>query len=124
MSSLVALIGFLVFVIGLAVVISPAALREILHRFLESRWLFWVSGGRILVGGILVVAASSTGFPGFVRALGVVLIAAGVTIPLLGEERVDRIAEWWLRRSDSMLRGWGALAAILGAAVAWAGLSG
>jgi hypothetical protein len=122
MSSLVALIGFLILVLGLAVAVLPAALREILHRFLESRWLYWVSGVRVLVGAILVIAASSTAFPGFVRALGVIFIVAGVSIPLLGEERVDRIAEWWLRQSDWMLRAWGVLASVLGALVAWAGL--
>ena len=124
MLSLVVLIGFLMLVIGVAVVVSPAVLRGMLHQFLEARWVYWVSGARVLLGSILVVAASSTGFPGFVRALGVILIAAGVTIPLLGEELVNGIAEWWLRQSDGMLRGWGTLAAVLGAVVGWAGLSG
>ena len=109
-------------VIGLAVVISTAAFRLFLRRFLESRWLYWASGVRVLVGSILVIAASSTGFPGFVRALGVILVAAGVSIPLLGEERVARMAEWWLQQSDLVLRGWGVVAAVLGAVVAVAGL--
>jgi len=73
---------------------------------MEFRWLYSVSGIRVLVGSILVVAASSTGFPGFVRAFGVTLIVAGISIPLLGEERVDRMAEWWLRQLDWMLRAW------------------
>jgi hypothetical protein len=75
----------------------------------------------VLVGGILVVAAPATRLPAFVRGLGVLLIAAGVSIPLLGEARVDRMAAWWLRQTDGMLRAWGALAAILGAVVAWSG---
>jgi hypothetical protein len=122
MLHLVALIGFLILAIGFSVIASPAILRGILHRFLESRWLYWVSGLRVLVGGILVIAASATRMPGFVRAFGVLLIAAGVSIPLLGEQRVDRMAEWWLRQSDGMLRGWGLLAAILGTLVLWAAL--
>jgi hypothetical protein len=122
MSSLVALIGLLILMIGLAVVISPATFRVVLRRFLEGRWLYWASGVRVLVGTVLVLAASSTGFPGLVRALGVILIAAGVSIPLLGEERVDRMAGCWLRRSDWIVRGWGALASVLGALLAWAGL--
>lgn len=122
MTNLVALIGFLVLVLGLAVIVSPAAFRRALHRFREHRWLYWASAFRLLAGGILVVAASSTAFPGFVRALGVIFIAAGVSIPFLGKERAFRIAEWWLRQPDEMLRGWGILAAVLGALLAWAGL--
>ncbi len=122
MSSLVALIGFLILGIGLAVIVSPTVLRGILHRFLEHRWVYWVSGVRVLVGGVLVLAAPATRMSGFIRAVGVLLIAAGVSIPLLGEERVDRMAEWWLGQSDVMLRAWGEVAAVVGAVVALAGL--
>ncbi|MBS1214963.1 MAG: hypothetical protein H6R26_3580 [Proteobacteria bacterium] len=121
MSSLVVLIGVLLLGIGLGVMLSPAVLRSLLHQFLEFRWVHWISGLRVLVGGILVVAAPATRLPAFVRGLGVLLIAAGVSIPLLGEARVDRMAAWWLRQTDGMLRAWGALAAILGAVVAWSG---
>ena len=122
MSALVALIGVLFLGVGLAVLASPAVLRGLLHRFLEARWLYWVSGLRVLVGGVLVIAAPATRLPAFVRGLGVVFIVAGVSIPLLGEARVDQMAQWWVRQSDGVLRAWGALAAVLGAVVAWAGL--
>ena len=70
----------------------------------------------------MVIAAPATRIPGFVLGFGVLLIAAGVSIPLLGEERVDQMAEWWLRQSDPTLRVWGMLAAVLGVVVAWAGI--
>ena len=122
MSSLVVPIGVLLLGVGLAVMLSPVALRGLLHQFLEFRWVYWVSGLRVLVGGILVATAPATRLPTFVRGLGVVLIAAGASIPLLGEAHVDRMAAWWLRQTDGMLRAWGTLAAILGAVIAWAGL--
>lgn len=122
MSSLVVLIGFLILGIGLAVGLSPGVLRGLLHQFLEFRWVYWVSGVRVLAGGILIVAAPATRLPGFVQGLGALLIAAGVSIPLLGEERVNQMAAWWLRQSDQMLRTWGALAVVLGASLAWTGL--
>jgi ABC-type xylose transport system permease subunit len=58
--------------------------------------------------------------PGFITGLGVLLIAAGITLPLLGEERVDRMASWWFRQSDMMVGVWGTVVAILGAVVIWA----
>lgn len=122
MSSLVVLIGLLILGIGLAVSLAPAVLRGLLHQFLEFRWVYWVSGLRVLVGGILVAAAPATRLPGLVLGLGALLIAAGVSIPLLGEGRVNQMAEWWIRQSDQMLRTWGALAVVLGASLAWTGL--
>lgn len=122
MSSLVVLIGLLILGIGLAVSLSPGVLRTLLHQLLEFRWVYWVSGVRVLVGGLLIAAAPATRVPGFVLGLGALLIAAGVSIPLLGEGRVNQMAEWWLRQSDQTLRTWGALAVALGAGLAWTGL--
>ncbi|MCG6985380.1 MAG: hypothetical protein LJE61_09315 [Thiocapsa sp.] len=122
MSSLVALMGFLMLAIGLAVLVSPAVLRDLLHGFLEFRWVYWVSGLRVLAGAALVVAAPATKLPDFILLFGVLMLAAGTSIPFLGKARVDGMAEGWLRQSEAMLRAWGALAAVLGAVVAWAGL--
>jgi hypothetical protein len=120
MASLVALVGFLILPPGAAVMVSPAVLRSLVHQFLEFRWIYVISGLRILAGGLLVVAASATRLPGLVRGLGMLLIIVGVSVPLLGEARVDRMAVWWLRQSDERLRGWGALTTILGAVLMWA----
>jgi hypothetical protein len=104
------------------VIVSPAVLRDLLHRFLEYRWAYWVSGLRVLAGAVLVIAAPTTKPPDVILLLGVLLLAAGTSIPFLGKARVDRMAEWRLRQPNGLLRGWGTLAASLGAVVAWAGL--
>ena len=117
MSALVALIGSFILCVGIAVALSPATLRKLIHQAIEYRWLYWVSGLRVLMGGILVVAATETRMPGFITGLGVFLVAAGIALPLLGEERVDRMAAWWLRQSNGMVRTGGSLIAVLGAVV-------
>jgi hypothetical protein len=119
-SPLVAVVGLLMLGIGLAVLVSPAVLRDLLHRFLEYRWVYWVSGLRVLAGAVLVIAAPTTKLPDFILLLGVLLLAAGTSLPFLGKERVDRMAEWWLRLPNGLLRLWGTLATALGGVVAWA----
>lgn len=106
--------------IGLAVLVSPAVLRDLLHRFLEYRWVYWVSGLRVLAGAALIIAAPATRLPDFILLFGVLLLAAGTSLPFLGKARVDRMAEWWLRLPNGLLRVWGALATALGGVVAWA----
>ncbi|MGA7979697.1 MAG: hypothetical protein WCA32_05655 [Chromatiaceae bacterium] len=122
MSSLVVLIGILILGVGLSVAALPGTLRTILRPFLEPRWLYWVSGLRVLVGGVLVIAAPVTRLPGFVLGLGVLLVLAGGSIPLLGEARVHRMVEWWRRQPDWMLRAWGTVGVLIGAILASAGL--
>jgi hypothetical protein len=120
MSSLIVLIGLVLLGLGLAVSAAPVMLRALLQPLLESRWLYWVSGLRVLVGGVLVVAAPATRLPGFVLGLGVLLMLAGASGPFLGEARVHAMADWWRAQSGSALRTWGALVGLFGAILIWA----
>jgi hypothetical protein len=75
---------------------------------------------RVLVGVIFVLAAAETRFPTFIWVLGIVTILAGLALPIIGAERIQWMGRWGLRRSDSMVRLWGAVAGAFGAFVAWA----
>jgi membrane protein HdeD len=122
MSSLVVLIGGLLLGLGLAVSVTPAVLRRFLQPFLEPRWRYWMSGLRVLLGGVLVAAAPATRLRGFVLGLGVLLMLAGASVPFLGEGRTRAMADWWGAQSDSALRTWGALAGLVGAILIWTGV--
>ena len=45
---------------------------------------------------------------------------AGVSLPILGIQRVLRMTEWWGQQPDGTLRGWALLAVLLGALLMWA----
>ncbi len=123
MSVLVLLIGFLVLCIGIIALLSPTSVRPLVIRAIEERWLYWISGIRVLIGGVLVLASSATRMPGFILAIGVLFIVAGVSAPLIGEERVARLADWWCRQSNMVISVWGAVTAALGAVIMLASLS-
>jgi len=115
------LIGLVFLLLGLAVLARPERLRNWLHRFLQASWLPMLSLLRILVGGVLIIWSGETNAPALMMALGLLLLLAGVLLPLLGEARVEAMAQWWLRRDDRWMRGWGAAVALIGAVIAWAG---
>ena len=116
----VTLIGLLFLAIGVSIAASPAILRKIIRQSIEYRWLWWIGGIRVLIGGILVFGATDTRIPGFILGLGILLVVAGVALPFLPEDKVDRMGAWWLSQTDVLLRGLGVLAAVLGAVVIWA----
>ena len=122
MSALVLLIGFLILSIGIIALMSPASVRPLVHRAIDERWVYPISGIRVFMGGILVLAASATRMPGFILAIGVFLILAGVSGPLMGEERIGRLAEWWCSQSNMVISVWGAVTASLGAVIMLASL--
>jgi uncharacterized membrane protein len=115
------LIGLVFVLLGLAVLARPQRLRDWLHRFLRASWLPMLSLLRIVIGGVLVIWSGETQAPEPVMALGLLVVIAGVLLPVLGEARVEAMAQWWLKRSDRWMQGWGVAVILIGGFLAWAG---
>ena len=115
------LIGLVFVLLGLAVLARPKRLRDWLHRFLRASWLPMLSLLRIVIGGVLVIWSGETQAPEPVMALGLLMVIAGVLLPVLGEARVEAMAQWWLKRSDRWMQGWGVAVILIGGLLAWAG---
>ena len=122
MWAIVVIIGLIILGVGITVLIRPEVLRKMLKIFLARHWWSFVTMIRVLVGVLLMLAASGSRAPTFIIAVGILFILSGVTVPLMGTPRIERLAGWWLERSNTMLRLWGLLAAVIGAAIVWAGL--
>lgn len=119
MSILLLVLGGVLLALGLAALVEPRFLRAALERFLARDALYVASGVRVLAGLVLIVGAHTTRAPIFVALFGLGLASAGMTIPLMGEERIERFSVWWLTRSNASLRLWGLVTGALGAGVIW-----
>lgn len=122
MTLVVVLVGALIALIGLAVVIAPVTLKKVLWRLIESDRFYLIAIARIVIGVLFLLAARETGSHLFISIVGVFLILAGLLIPVLGRTRTRAVAEWWLKKSDGILRLWGLMALLLGAALIGAGV--
>lgn len=121
MALIVALAGFIMLGIGLTILFSPARMRWAIHSVVTRRTLPVFSIIRIGFGIVFVLAAPSTRLPVFVWAFGLLLILAGVSLPILGIERPRMWSDEWLNKPDGVIRGWSVLAVLLGALLIWAG---
>jgi len=122
MSVVVLIIGLLVMGLGLVVLAAPALLKPMVNKFIERRWMVFVVVFRITIGVLLFVAASDTRAPAFVLLMGILFIVAGILIPILGIERIKSIANWWIERSETVMRLWAAIVVLLGSALVWSAL--
>jgi hypothetical protein len=121
MSIAVAAVGLIIFMLGVLGVARPRTLIGLVDRPWRSRGgLYLAVAIRIALGVLLLAAASSTRFPWTVGALGIVSLAAAVSIPLLGYERLRKFVEWWLVRGDGFVRAWSLVACLFGAFLIYA----
>ncbi len=121
MNLFVALIGVLFLGISLTVLISPKIGRWSLENGVTRRMMPVFSIVRIGFGIVFVLAAPSTRLPGFVWALGLLFILSGVSLPIVGFERLRRWSDWWMEKPDGEFRTWSSLGILLGALLLWAG---
>ncbi len=86
-------IGVLIIGVGSFGVLMPVTLRRLLAARMEQRMLPSLLIARLLVGATLVVAAGETRFPGAVRVMGGVIVAAAAMIPVIGLARIAAMRE-------------------------------
>jgi len=108
--------------ISLSTIIVPATLRDILEKFIKKNWLWPVSALRIILGAVFILAADQCSMPLFITVMGVVLISAGISIPIVGRKRTEYMARWWLNQKDWMIRIWAFATMLFGIALALAGM--
>ena len=116
---IVSLLGVLLLAVGFVILASPGLMRRVLGSAVRPWTLPLFAIIRIGFGVVLVMASSDTRLPVFVWAFGLLLIVAGVSLPLLGIQRVMRMSEWWKAKPDRALRGWALLTLLLGALLLW-----
>lgn len=124
---LIALAVFGCFIIALGIVglAAPAALV----RFVQSFWstpagMYWAIGFRLALGGLLFFAAPESRFPRGLQVLGVIVLAAALTVPVLGYLRLAQYAQWWADQPRWAVQAMGLLFVLFGALLVYASVDG
>jgi len=121
-SFIVLLTGLLILGMSVFTALFPAILRKVLHLFLRKGWWNLAMAVRVVVGILFLLAAPEARVPWLVQVFGVAFILAGISIPLVGSARLEKLAHWWLERPDYMCRLWAIAAGAVGAAILWSAL--
>jgi hypothetical protein len=118
--ALVAVVGVALAGLGAVSAVVPTQFRRLLQVVKRKRWLNLAMLLRILIGVLMIAASPGARLPRFLLVVGVVTLLSGLLSPLLGHDRLIRMAEWWARRPAGLIRLWGLLALVLGMLVVYA----
>jgi hypothetical protein len=77
-----------------------------------AEWIRIVMGVLLLLGGPYCRPEFYS--QEIVRSLGVLIVAAGVAILLVGQKQLTLLIDWWLARPTLFMRLWSLLAVVLG----------
>ena len=101
---LIALFGVLICLGGLTILILPEKFKNIMNRWTgQPRFLFAVII-RVVLGAILLSEAANLKFPLAMKIIGAIIILAAVVLLLVGQERMDRFINWWMKQSENVFQ--------------------
>ena len=81
----------------------------------KSAALYVAVGLRAVLGIALIIVAPASRFPDVFYILGLITVGAAVVALMLGADRLRRIIEWWVNRTEPFIRVWALVAAAFGA---------
>jgi len=109
----------LVAVLGAIGVVSPGALLRIARHFQTPSGLYAAAALRIILGSALLLAAPTSRAPRAIRAIGVIILVAGLITPFFGLDRFRGILEWWSAQGPIFMRVWAGVALTFGCIMAY-----
>ena len=100
---IVAGIGVVIVLAGVAIAAVPGFIREFLAD-LEPKFIYAAVGARLLTGAFLVFASEACSWPEAVGTFGVIALAAGFIGLFMGIERINVLVSWFTALPDTGLR--------------------
>ena len=116
----VKVISIMVAGMGILYLLKPKALLQMIAFFGEGKSIYIAAILRLVIGVILLIAASQCRVVGVVITLGILALIGGITIFALGPEKMKPILDWWSKRSFIVLRLLGLLVLAVGALLLYA----
>ncbi|HEG43931.1 hypothetical protein LCGC14_1683900 [marine sediment metagenome] len=120
MRKIIMVIGVLIILEGIAFLIKPGWYRNAAKTFMSERTVYIGPVLKIVFGMLFLVSALSCHIKSIIIALGVLMIAGGITGLILPKAKIISFIEWWTKRSDLVMRIIAIVAIALGGLVMWA----
>jgi hypothetical protein len=124
MRSLALLIALFIVAVGMAGVMAPDSLVTVGRYVITPVGLYAVAALRVGIGLVLMLVAPISRAPKTLRAIGAVVLVAGLATPSFGVERARAVLDWEVSQGTALIRIGAALVLTIGAFLAFAVATG
>lgn len=121
MRRLASAVGAILAVMGLVGIAAPGILHDLGRAVDTPAKLYLFAAVRVLLGAPLLLAPAAARMPRTLRAIGAVMVLAGLATPLFGVARIQDIVSWWAASGPLAARAWAATLVLLGGFIVYAG---
>lgn len=107
-------IGILIAVMGVVMSTMPGLALRFVGWAKQGKRAYMGGVVRIVLGALLIWASPVATTMWIPLVLGIIMVVAGITVFVLGIERIHRGLSWWEGKSEEFRRAWAVAAAVIG----------
>jgi len=112
---LVKLLGIIIAVFGVIYLLNPNMMKPYVAFWKKGKRLYMGAALSLLIGIILLLAASQCAVSWFVAAFGILGFIKGIVLFVLRQEKMISMINWWAERPVAFLRVHALIALVVGA---------
>ena len=112
---LVRAIGIVIIVMGIAVLLSPRTMKQLIAFWSKGKRIYLAGVLRVAIAVILLLAASACKRVGIILTLGILILIGGIMIFALPLQKMRSMLTWWEKKPLWVLRLMGLIAIAIGA---------
>jgi len=104
MVMLVKLLGIIIVIFGVSYLVNPNIIKPYMAFWRKGKRLYLGGALSLLIGIVLLLAASQCRWRGFIVAFGILSVAKGIWLLVISQEKAISILDWWAKRPITFLR--------------------
>jgi hypothetical protein len=97
-------LGMLFALMGVAYLLRPEIIKKLMGFFKKGKRIYFAGILRLALAVVFLIAARECRYPWIIFASGVIFLAGGLLIFLLGPEKIRRILNWYQEQSTLIFR--------------------
>ncbi len=114
MKIIITLFGAFICLAGLVMLISPQKFKDVMNNITDQTLFLSAVIVRIIIGAILLLEAPNLKFTPVIEFIGSIILLAAFILLLIGQKRMRRMMDWFLKLPDNFYRIWSILAFAFG----------
>ncbi len=120
MDTVIKVIGLAIMIFGVWLVARPEVIKKLMGFFKEGKRLYVVGLIRLAVGVVFLLSARECNVVWFIAAAGILFLLSALLIFLMKPEKLKGWIDWWLAKSDVVIRSLAVFVLFFGALIVWA----
>ncbi|MFQ6036936.1 MAG: hypothetical protein ACE5NM_13940 [Sedimentisphaerales bacterium] len=104
MDIVIKIIGIFFVVIAIVFLLKPAVTSHLMEFFKKGNRIYLAGVVRLTLAVLFLLGARECDITWVIVVFGILLLISGVSIFMLGPERIRRMIDWWQKQSVLLLR--------------------